>query len=81
MLLDASSTMALCDGFPFTNSDISTAFNVANFGPQPLWLLMILIPNTKITKLELGKNELLKKAASPRTSSPLDVIPDSPVLF
>jgi hypothetical protein len=54
MLLDASSTMALCDGFPFTNSDISTAFNVANFGPQPLWLLMILIPNTKITKQIMG---------------------------
>ncbi len=37
-----------------TNENISKAFNVATFGPQLLWLLMILIPNTKITKTVMG---------------------------
>lgn len=29
---------------------VSTAFNIANFGPQPFWLLMILFPTSEITK-------------------------------
>lgn len=35
---------------PFDNQDIASAFNVANFGPQPFWLLMILAPNAGFTK-------------------------------
>ena len=54
LLVEGASTLSLCDGFPFTNADISTAFNIANFGPQPFWLLMILIPNTKMTKTIMG---------------------------
>lgn len=34
---DATSLVALG-----TNADITTLFNVATFGPQPLWILMIL---------------------------------------
>ena len=54
MAIDSASTMALVDAIPLTNQDIQTAFNVANFGPQPFWALMILIPNTKITKAVMG---------------------------
>ena len=38
----------------FGNGDISTAFNVATFLPQPFWLLMILLPNADITKKVIG---------------------------
>ena len=37
-----------------TNENIAKAFNVATFGPQLLWVLMILLPNTKITKTVMG---------------------------
>ena len=32
------------------NADIATAFNIGNFGPQPFWVLMILLPNNIVTK-------------------------------
>ena len=34
---------------------IHTAFSFATFGPQPFWLLMILLPNNEITKKVMGK--------------------------
>lgn len=37
-----------------SNENISKAFNVATFGPQILWLFMILLPNTTITKKLMG---------------------------
>jgi hypothetical protein len=33
---------------------IHTAFSVATFFPQPFWLLMIFLPNSKITKQIMG---------------------------
>ena len=37
-----------------SNENISVAFNIATFGPQLLWLLIIFIPNTQITKKIMG---------------------------
>mmetsp|Transcript_13235 Transcript_13235/g.24846 ORF Transcript_13235/g.24846 Transcript_13235/m.24846 type:complete len:290 (+) Transcript_13235:31-900(+) len=37
-----------------TNENISVAFNVATFGPQILWLLMILLPSAPVTKKVMG---------------------------
>ena len=34
---------------------IHTAIAFATFGPQPFWLLMILLPNTELTKKIMGK--------------------------
>ncbi len=34
---------------------IHTAFSFATFGPQPFWLLMILLPNNEITKKVMGR--------------------------
>lgn len=45
------STLSLSLG---SNSDISTLFSIATFGPQPLWLLMILAPSRAITKTVMG---------------------------
>jgi hypothetical protein len=33
---------------------IHTAFSVATFFPQPFWLLIILLPNAKVTKQIMG---------------------------
>lgn len=45
---------------------IHTAFSVATFLPQPFWLLMILLPNAKITKkIMTGLGELIKKKSVP----------------
>lgn len=38
----------------FDGTDISQAFNLATFVPQPFWLLMILLPNVDITKRVMG---------------------------
>lgn len=38
----------------FGTSDIASAFNVATFLPQPFWLLMILVPNSDLTKKLMG---------------------------
>lgn len=38
---------------------IHTAFAFATFGPQPFWLLMILIPNVKLTKNIMGKMDVV----------------------
>jgi hypothetical protein len=37
-----------------SNEEIKTAFNVATFGPQILWLFMILLPKNEITKKIMG---------------------------
>ena len=37
-----------------SNENIKTAFNVATFGPQILWLFMIFLPNAQITKKLMG---------------------------
>ena len=33
---------------------IHTAFSIATFGPQPFWLLLILLPKAEITKKLMG---------------------------
>ncbi len=39
----------------FSSSEtVKAAFNVATFGPQPFWVLLILFPNAKITKQIMG---------------------------
>ena len=38
----------------FGTNDIATAFNVATFLPQPFWLLMVLAPNSDLTKKLMG---------------------------
>lgn len=37
-----------------TQDSIHQAFSVATFFPQPFWLLLILIPNTGLTKKVMG---------------------------
>jgi hypothetical protein len=37
-----------------SNDNIKQAFSVATFGPQYLWILMVLLPNTQITKKIMG---------------------------
>jgi hypothetical protein len=39
---------------PISSEPIHTAFTVATFLPQPFWLLIILLPNTAITKKIMG---------------------------
>mmetsp|Transcript_58415 Transcript_58415/g.65321 ORF Transcript_58415/g.65321 Transcript_58415/m.65321 type:complete len:255 (-) Transcript_58415:66-830(-) len=38
---------------------IHTAFAFATFGPQPFWLLMILVPNLPLTKNIMGKMDVV----------------------
>ena len=49
-----TTSMSLASNSFLSNDNIKKAFNVATFGPQILWLLMILIPNAKITKSIMG---------------------------
>lgn len=37
-----------------SNAGITKAFSAATFGPQYLWILLVLFPNTKITKKVMG---------------------------
>jgi hypothetical protein len=37
-----------------SNDNIKKAFSLATFGPQYLWILMVLFPNTKVTKKIMG---------------------------
>jgi hypothetical protein len=39
---------------PLSSEPIHSAFTVATFLPQPFWLLIILLPNTAITKKIMG---------------------------
>lgn len=50
----AASSITIASVKFLSNENIKVAFNVATFGPQILWLLMILIPNAKITKSIMG---------------------------
>ena len=43
---------------PTSPEPIHTAFTVATFLPQPFWLLMILLPNNKVTKSIMGGLEI-----------------------
>mmetsp|Transcript_9443 Transcript_9443/g.28173 ORF Transcript_9443/g.28173 Transcript_9443/m.28173 type:complete len:253 (+) Transcript_9443:118-876(+) len=38
---------------------IHSAFSFATFGPQPFWLLMILLPNNELTKKVMGKLDVV----------------------
>jgi len=49
-----SSTVVLGLETLFTNENIKKAFSVGTFGPQLLWLLMILAPKANITKTVMG---------------------------
>ena len=48
-LTSVSTTLPLAGNALFSNEDISQAFTVATFLPQPFWLLVILAPNAGIT--------------------------------
>lgn len=52
-LTTAAATAAPPTGL-FSLESIKTAFSVATFGPQPFWLLMILLPKNQITKTLWG---------------------------
>ena len=47
-------SVSLASSNILSNENIKIAFNMATFGPQILWLLMILIPNAKITRSIMG---------------------------
>lgn len=52
----ASSTTlhAILDTLTVSPEPIHTAFNIATFGPQPFWLLLILFPKADLTKKIMG---------------------------
>jgi hypothetical protein len=50
----SSSSIATSLSPILSNENIKTAFNVATFGPQILWLFMIFLPNAQITKKLMG---------------------------
>jgi Domain of unknown function (DUF4281) len=50
----ATSSTAIPPPLLVSPEPIHTAFTVATFFPQPFWLLMILFPNSKITKQIMG---------------------------
>lgn len=54
----AYSVIADSSVYPTSPEPIHTAFTIATFLPQPFWLLMILFPNTKITKTIMGGLEI-----------------------
>ena len=63
-VLDASSSLSSLSSSVtlsalFTEENISSAFNVATFLPQPFWLFLILLPKSDITKKLFGGIELL----------------------
>ena len=45
---------AILDPSILSQDSIHEAFTVATFFPQPFWLLLILIPNTTVTKKIMG---------------------------
>ena len=49
-----SSTSLNIDIVGISPEPIHTAFALATFGPQPFWLLMILLPRNDITKKVMG---------------------------
>ena len=57
--LSTNLVSAITDQFyPTSPEPIHTAFTIATFLPQPFWLLMILLPNNKITKTIMGGLEI-----------------------
>jgi Domain of unknown function (DUF4281) len=44
---------------PVSPEPIHTAFSVATFFPQPFWLLLILFPNSSLTKQVMGGMEVI----------------------
>lgn len=53
-LMDTS-TELLAFGGVLSNENIKKAFSLATFGPQLLWLLMIVVPKAEITKKIMGE--------------------------
>ena len=49
-----SSTSLLSTLSILSNDNIKQAFSAATFGPQYLWILMVLFPNTRVTKKIMG---------------------------
>jgi hypothetical protein len=45
---------AIIDIVGVSPEPIHTAFSLATFGPQPFWLLLILLPKSEITKKLMG---------------------------
>jgi Domain of unknown function (DUF4281) len=69
MIVDSATAVATLDSMVAVNAvattiaavvpavspePVHTAFAVATFLPQPFWLLLILLPNAKITKQVMG---------------------------
>eukprot|EP00636_Phaeomonas_parva_P006651 CAMPEP_0118878890 /NCGR_PEP_ID=MMETSP1163-20130328/18757_1 /TAXON_ID=124430 /ORGANISM="Phaeomonas parva, Strain CCMP2877" /LENGTH=251 /DNA_ID=CAMNT_0006814865 /DNA_START=95 /DNA_END=850 /DNA_ORIENTATION=+ len=50
--VEASSTLSVAA--IGSNADVAQLFNAATFGPQILWLFMILLPNAGVTKKIMG---------------------------
>jgi Domain of unknown function (DUF4281) len=50
----AAPSFLLCAAVTVSPEPIHTAFTVATFAPQPFWLLMILLPNSTLTKRIMG---------------------------
>lgn len=59
MVMEACSSSSLLSAVPNSPEPIHTAFSVATFFPQPFWLLLILFPNTKLTKQIMGGWEVI----------------------
>ena len=55
----SSSPLLSVEGELFTTNNIKIAFSIATFFPQLPWLLLILLPTTKITKRLLGGYEII----------------------
>jgi hypothetical protein len=53
------SSLAVASSDLLSNENIKTAFSVATFLPQPFWFLLILIPNSSITKKIMGGYEVV----------------------
>jgi hypothetical protein len=53
-LAESSSSILLGLENVLTNENIKKAFSLGTFGPQLLWLLMILVPKSELTKKVMG---------------------------
>jgi len=54
ILESSTNLIASSIGDILSNENIKQAFSIATFGPQYLWILMVLFPNTQVTKKVMG---------------------------
>ncbi|CAB9529741.1 expressed unknown protein [Seminavis robusta] len=55
----ATSPSSTALAYTVSPEPIHTVFNVATFGPQPFWLLIILLPKSDVTKKIMGGFEIV----------------------